>query len=170
MDAETIIDQIIRREGGFVNHPADRGGPTKYGITQATLSRWRRGEPVSPSDVEALTEDEARRIYRTLYITRPGFHMIEHAPLRALVVDCGVHHGVRRAAEWLQEAAGAPVDGIVGPVTLKAVNGGDGHKLYRKVLATRAGFYGWIIARDHAQAVFAKGWMKRLAEFIENCP
>lgn len=35
---DEMIDAIIRREGGYVNHPADRGGPTRYGITMATLS------------------------------------------------------------------------------------------------------------------------------------
>ena len=35
-----IIKEIIRREGGYVNHPNDRGGPTKYGVTHKTLSRY----------------------------------------------------------------------------------------------------------------------------------
>jgi lysozyme family protein len=38
---ERLLDEVIAREGGFVHHPADRGGPTKYGITQATLPRSR---------------------------------------------------------------------------------------------------------------------------------
>ena len=111
--------------------------------------------------------------------------MIRDRALRALVVDCGVNHGVRRAAQWLQEAAGAPVDGIVGPVTLAAVNRtrdltGSGavavpdkdwsKTLYRRVLAKRAVFYGWIVSRNYTQAVFCHGWMRRLAEFIETCP
>jgi|GEM_PF-4548155 len=49
----TLIDRLIDREGGFVDHPADRGGPTKYGITLRTLSKWR-GYPCSREDVEAM--------------------------------------------------------------------------------------------------------------------
>ena len=41
MTTKEIIDGIIKREGGYVDHPADRGGPTKFGITLATLEAWR---------------------------------------------------------------------------------------------------------------------------------
>ena len=49
-DVDDLISDIIRREGGYVNHPDDRGGPTNYGITQATLSEWRR-QPVTEFQV-----------------------------------------------------------------------------------------------------------------------
>jgi lysozyme family protein len=60
---DAILAAILRREGGFVNHPADRGGPTHYGITQATLQAWR-GRAVSEEDVRALSVEEAKAIYR----------------------------------------------------------------------------------------------------------
>src|SRR3546814_14159705 len=34
-DADALIDAVIDREGRYVNHPADRGGPTCWGITEA---------------------------------------------------------------------------------------------------------------------------------------
>ncbi|RMG56321.1 MAG: hypothetical protein D6717_06800 [Gammaproteobacteria bacterium] len=169
MDASKILNDIIRREGGFVFHPADRGGATNYGITQQTLAEFR-GHPVTVNDVRALSEDEARSIYLQRYIQEPGFDQIADAPLLGLVVDCAVNHGPDRAARWLQEAAGVAVDGVVGPVTLAAVNGGDGKALYRKVLARRCRFYGALIARDPRQAAFAAGWAVRLSEFIEETP
>ena len=55
-----IVDDVLRREGEFVQHPADAGGPTKFGITQATLADWRHA-PVTASDVSALTIDELMR-------------------------------------------------------------------------------------------------------------
>jgi len=71
---ESLIDDIIRREGGFVNHPADRGGPTKYGITAKTLGNWRQlGWLATSDEVATLTESEAREIYRHRYILAPGF-------------------------------------------------------------------------------------------------
>ena len=59
MSLDAMIDRLLEREGGFVNHPADRGGATNWGVTQGTLAAWR-GYPVSVADVHALTRDEAR--------------------------------------------------------------------------------------------------------------
>lgn len=169
MNIKDLIDDILRREGGFVDHPDDRGGATNFGITQDTLAQWR-GRPVSVDEVRTLTPDEAAEIYAARYVLTPRFDGIEHDDLAALVVDCGVNHGPARAARWLQSAAGVAVDGMVGPVTLGAVNQQDGVTLYRAVLAERCRFYGRLITRDPSQAVFAAGWANRVAEFIEETP
>jgi lysozyme family protein len=50
---DAMFDDVLRREGGFVDHPADRGGPTKYGITQRTLGHYL-GRAVDRAEVEAL--------------------------------------------------------------------------------------------------------------------
>lgn len=169
MSIDAIIDEIIKREGGFTDHPKDLGGPTKYGITLEILSFWRKGEVVTINDVKKLTVNEAKRIYYAIYVLRPGFHMIKDDDIRALVVDCAVHHGVLRAVKWLQEAAGVDADGIIGPKTISAVNQVHPGVLYCKILEKRAMFFGEIISGDHSQAAFAKGWMRRLAEFIGKC-
>src|ERR1041384_4619075 len=125
--AADIIDDLIRREGStYSDHPADRGGPTKYGITLRTLRAWRhRIEPsqiTDASDVEALTEEEARAIYTAMYVINPRFIELNDVRLQALLVDCGVQHGTERATRWLQEALGVKVDGDLGPLTLAAAN------------------------------------------------
>lgn len=164
MSADTILDGIIRREGTkYTDHAADRGGPTKYGITQQALTAWR-GKQVTPYEVAALTRDEALAIYRSRYV-RP-FEFISDARLLELVVDCGVNHGVNRAIKWMQAAAGTEVDGFVGPATRAAVAAKSPAVMYAMVLALRARFYGRIITNDPTQAVFAAGWMNRLAGFI----
>jgi lysozyme family protein len=165
MSGEAIIDNLLEREGGFVNDPNDRGGATKYGITRETLSD-HRGEAVSVDDVRRLTEDEARAIYREEYIEAPGYHGIHDASLQGLVVDAGVNHGTHRASRWLQRAAGASVDGVVGPNTLAAVNQGNTLRLYLEFLRIRVELYGRLITEDPDQARFAHGWMRRLGEFL----
>ncbi len=167
MTHDETIDAVLRREGGFVDHPADRGGPTKYGVTQDTLSAWR-GAPATPADVAGISTAEARRIYKKLYIQDPRFDRIDDERLRMLVVDCAVNHGVGWATRRLQEAVGADVDGVVGPLTLSAVNAADPAAVYRRLLAARCRFYGRLIANDPSQAAFAAGWTARLAEFIEE--
>ncbi len=104
---DTILDEIIRREGGYVNHPDDRGGPTKFGITAQTLGAWRKlGRPATAAEVQALTETEAMAIYRQQYITGPGFDAVTHPGLLHLLVDTAVHSGPKRAVQWLQAALG----------------------------------------------------------------
>ena len=166
MSHRRIIDAILEREGDtFTNHPKDRGGPTKYGITQATLSAWR-GVSVTTKDVKALTEKEARTIYASLYITLPRFDEIGDFRLRELVIDCGVHVGTARATKWLQEAAQVKADGHIGPITLRAVNSGNASVLYKTVLAFRIRHYGRIVTNDPSQSSFAAGWANRTAEFV----
>jgi lysozyme family protein len=168
------LTHILRREGGFVDHPADRGGPTNFGITAATLGDWRGlGRPASREEVKALTEREARKIYTQRYLTDTGFAQIPNAKLRDLLLDCAVHHGPRRAAVWLQEAVGVTADGKVGPRTVEAVTdygrrdqGRRRRPLQAVILAKRLVFLGELITKDPKQAVFAKGWMVRVAEFL----
>ena len=158
-----ILEDILRREGGFVNHPADKGGPTNFGITQATLSSFR-GQKCTLDDVKKLTKEEARLIYRTEYID--PFAFVTGPKLRALVIDSAVNHGTKRAIMWLQEALGVKVDGIVGTQTEKAMLLAQSTVVYRVFLRRRVVFYGSIIKNNPQQAVFAEGWMRRVAEFI----
>jgi len=166
---DTILDDILRREGGYVNHPADRGGPTKYGITAQTLGSWRKlGRPATVAEVQALTETEARAIYRQNYITGPGFEAITHPGLLHLLVDAGVHSGPRRAVQWLQAALGITADGVIGPKTRAALTAADQGVLYGKVLGQRLRHLGQLITHDPRQSAFAAGWMNRMAEFVEG--
>jgi lysozyme family protein len=166
---DTILDEILRREGGYVNHPADRGGPTHFGITAQTLGAWRKlGRPATAAEVQALTETEARAIYRQQYITAPGFETITHPALLHLLVDAAVHSGPKRAVQWLQTALGVTADGVIGPKTRAALAHADPGVLYGKVLGQRLRHLGRLITNDPKQSAFAAGWMNRIAEFVEG--
>ena len=167
MKDDEIISAILRREGGYVDHPADRGGPTKYGITLKTLESWR-GRKLTAQDVRDLTIEEARRIYRLRFIVGPGLHRVSDGRLRALLVDAAVNHGPKRAVQLLQRVLGVTADGILGPRTLAALRRLDARRAYLGVCAERVRLYGRLIARDSSQAVFARGWLNRAAELIEE--
>lgn len=166
MNYDAIITDIMKSEGWdtYTDHPDDRGGPTKWGITQSRLSDFR-GEPVTPSAVAALTETEARNIYLLEYITGPRFNCLPRE-IQYLVIDCGVNHGTRRAAKWVQRSCGAQQDGIIGPKTLEALE--QDHPLFHaaNICAYRVRFYGEIVRRDRSQAAFIGGWNNRAAKFI----
>lgn len=168
MTPNDIIDGILIRESAlYTNHPDDKGGPTMFGITQATLSEWR-GHPCTADDVKRLSEREAREIYREQYIVRPGFLGIENEAVRTLTVDCAVNHGVKEAVLLLQRAARAFTDGLFGPNTREAVNRMTAGVLYRRLCSQRVRLYGQIITKNPTQSVFAAGWANRVADFIEE--
>ncbi len=160
-----MLDNIIRREGGFTNDPVDSGGATKFGITIKTLRAWRRGR-VSVDDVRHLTKAEARDIYRSQYVEKPRFDRIRDERLREQVVDYGVNSGPPTAAKDLQAAAGSGVDGIVGPKTLRAVNRADARSLGNKLAVARAKRLGRIVKRKPSQLRFLNGWLNRALSFV----
>lgn len=168
MTSDEIISDIIRREGSaYTNRSLDRGGPTRWGITQETLTNWR-GHIVSPQDVENLTESEAREIYLDRYIRKPNIGMLTDPQIQAFMVDAAVNHGPSGAIRMLQKELGVPQDGRLGPITLAAVNAIPPAALYRNLIADRAELYGSIISNDPSQAAFALGWMRRLGDFIRH--
>ena len=170
---DEMIDDVLRREGGFVDHPLDRGGPTKYGITQKTLSRYV-GRAVLRSEVEGLSEDVAREIYERNYYKAPGIDRLPEA-IQPFVFDCAVNHGPRRAIKFLQsvcnQAGYTPPldeDGALGPNTLKGVTWAEemmGPTFLSALLEERRNFYRLIVEADPKQKVFLNGWMNRVNQF-----
>ena len=177
---DDIYAKIMRREGWpkFTDDPADRGGPTRGGIT---LRAWREHikDPLATvDDLKTISDQQARSFYRYRYGVRPSFCLIKDIHLQELVVDAGVHHGPRHAAKWLQWAAGVKQDGRVGVITINAVNAADPRALYLWIVAFRIRLFGRLIGRDpelvrarragyNLQARWAGGWNNRAAEFIE---
>lgn len=180
---EKVIDEIIRVEGSqYTNHPADRGGPTKFGITLATLRSWRKDARITAEDVKQLTVDEARRIYYDKYIAQPGFvHIYAISPeIGVEMIDSGVNAGPARPTRWLQESLNAfnrdyrtppdypevVVDGKLGPATISAlqrylsVRGkAQGTVVMVRALNVKQGaFYLSLAANDKTQETFTFGW------------
>lgn len=129
-----IIDRTLDIEGSaYTNDPKDSGGPTKWGITQATLSNYR-ARPVTPEDVENLTRAEAWNCYDWLYVSKPGFTKILplSEPIAAELIDTGVNCGPTVAILMLQRLLNAlndegrlyrdlKVDGDLGQATIDAL-------------------------------------------------
>jgi lysozyme family protein len=167
MADDAILNHILAMEGGFVDHPHDKGGATNFGVTATTLGRWLKlPGPASIDQVRALSIDVAKAIYRTEYIANPGFGPIADGVLKLFVVDAAVLHGPGRAARWLQSAAGVAIDGAIGPVTITAVNAAPPGTLAKTFLALRFREIGRILNNDHSQVVFAAGWINRLSGLI----
>ena len=129
MNFETIIDNILAIEQGYVDHPDDKGGPTHYGITQATARKNGYHGPM-----EEMPLHLARAIYFKRYIVEPAFDKVTKIDERIgfELIDTGVNMGPARAAEFLQRTlnvfnaqgsryADLFVDARIGDVTLAAL-------------------------------------------------
>jgi lysozyme family protein len=168
-----MIDDILRREGGYVDHPADRGGPTKFGITQNTLSNYL-GHPASASEVEELNENTAREIYQNNYFYGPKIDQLPKL-IQPFVFDCAVNHGARRAIKFVQKVCNQegympPLDedGIMGTKTKTTAQTAAtemGEAFLKALLEERRRFYQAIVENDPSQQVFLAGWMNRVKEF-----
>lgn len=170
---EEMISDILRREGGYVDHPADRGGPTKYGVTLATYGRWL-GRAATSADVQAMTEDEAREIYARDYYHAPRLGLLPE-DIQPLAFDCAINHGPRNAIKLVQrtlnKAGFGPcdVDGACGPDTAhraRAALSAMGGLFVNAIVHERVALYEAIVARDPSQAVFLRGWRVRAFEFL----
>jgi len=172
-DVSSILRDVLRREGGgkYTDVPGDRGGPTKFGITLATLIGWRRRDnpkaSVTADDVKALTEAEALDIYLAQYVRDPGFLVLPD-PLMPILVDMAVNHGPTAAVRLLQRAVGAEVDGVMGPATRDLVQKLPTGRIRAALCAERQLYYATIVANDVTQAKFLIGWTRRNADFIRE--
>lgn len=177
MNDADIVKWLLLREGGstYTNNPADRGGPTKYGVTLGAL-RQRRPNAAA-ADVVALTESEAVDILVQDYIVKPGFNIILDGWLRWAVVDAAVNHGPRAAKKLVQRALGVKDDGDWGPLTRQALFQANQRKLAVRVCTMRQRLYAAIVASNLADedrdgipdnVEFIKGWTDRNMDIIEE--
>jgi lysozyme family protein len=160
-DAElaAAIDAILAWEGtGFTpGDPAAGDPPTKAGIIDEELGRWRRlGRKATAEELAAMPLEEARDIYRAWYIVGPHFDCLTDSALRQAIIDFGVNSGTDRAAWYLQKAAGVTPDMLVGPLTLAAVAAANPLELLARVTRARVEvLVRWIRARPAARGAYA---------------
>jgi lysozyme family protein len=175
MNFERFIDDILAAEKGYVDHAADRGGPTNHGITQAVARRNGYDGPMQDMPVSL-----AREIYRRRYIVDPGFDKVAviDEKIGFELIDTGVNCGPMRAAEMLQRwlngfnARGSRyadlfVDGRIGEVTLQALRaylrwrGSEGARVMVTALnCTQGNRYLEIAENNESQESFLYGWMR----------
>lgn len=173
---ERIIDDVLLREGGgaYTNHPADRGGPTRFGITEAKAREHRYFGPMP-----ALPEQIARAIYRQDYIITPRFDAVLaiDPSVGVELIDTGVNMGTATATTFLQRWLNAfnvdsaryaelTVDGSVGDKTLDALRafirwrGPMGiTALLRGLNSLQGAKYLTLSEANRSQRQFLFGWM-----------
>ena len=178
---EQLIDALMDREGGYSHRPADRGGPTCFGITEAVARAHGYAGPM-----RQLPRDEAARIYTRLYWLRPRFDEVAKRSWRiaAELFDTGANMGPAVAITFLQRALTAlnrngsdyrdlVPDGRIGVETLAALDAFLGKRgvasgesvLLRALEALQGERYLRLAERRPANEAFLYGWLaNRLGE------
>lgn len=178
-----IAQEIVAREGGYVNDPDDPGGATNFGVTIHTMRRLRldlTGDgQVTGADVRVLTRAQAVEIFIEHYFERPRIGALPE-PLQASVFDMYVNAG-GNAVKILQRllrdmGINVTVDGVLGPQTLaaagQAMAAAPDHLVDAYGIARR-NYYLRLADKRPASRKFARnrkggkgGWIKRAEEFM----
>jgi lysozyme family protein len=166
---ENFARKVLRLEGGYVNHPLDSGGPTKYGVilsvwTQHGYDKDGDGD-IDAEDIKKLSEDDAKYIAKKFFWDYFRADFILNESVAQFIVDWGYNSGRKTVAKIVQRLLGIDDDGIVGPQTLTALNCADQEKLFSKLIIERKVFLNNIIKRRPEKIVFYDGWMNRVNSF-----
>lgn len=172
---DRLLVELLKNEGGYVDHPNDPGGATNYGITEKVARA--NGFKGSMRD---LTKDDALAIYRREYFEDPGFAQVyEVSPgIAAELFDTGVNMGPKVPSEWLQRSLNTlnregrdfpdlVADGHIGPATISALKhyldqrgGPDGEAVMLKALNCLQGERYLMLAEHNPKLEsFVYGWL-----------
>lgn len=154
---DQAFDKLISHEGGYVNDPRDPGGETKFGIS-------KRSYP--DVDIANLKLEQAKAIYLRDYWQRARcdeLTLVEPS-LAFQVFDTAVNSGIGQAIRLLQRALGVADDGVMGPLTIAAINRTDAEGLIARFNGQRLEFMTKLSTWD----TFGRGWAWRIAKNLQE--
>lgn len=175
---EEALNRTLLFEGGWSDDSEDRGGKTKYGITEGTWKQYCV-ETGAGGGISNITKADASAVYRLFYWDRPGYGLLVGSATQGILnelFDCGVNCGVNTSVRLLQVAVNVVgvgvispvvVDGKLGPQTAYAVDRlcrivSHAQALLGALRGERYTYYLGIIKRNRSQSKFVRGWLKRL--------
>jgi len=165
-DVNKLAPYILKWEGGFVDHKADKGGATNMGVTIGT---WRQNGydkdgdgDIDVADLKLLTkQDVINRILKPHYWDRWKADQIVSQPIANILVDW-----VWGSGKWgiiiPQRLLGVEADGVAGQQTITAVNKQSPADLFARIKTARLTFLNDVVKNNPSQRVFLKGWINRL--------
>ena len=152
MTFDEAFARMVKHEGGYVDHRADPGGETRYGISKRSYPHL---------DIKSLTLAQAREIYLRDFWDAAGCTAVPDG-IKFDLFDTAVNSGCNRAVRLLQRACCAAEDGQLGPRTLQAINSMHPMTLVARYNAARLAF----MAGLPNWPAFGRGWANRIASNI----
>jgi len=160
---DQYFPRILDSEGRvYENVPGDSGGCTHYGLILDDVKSFFKKLDATCEDVKSLTEDDAFKMYKSLYWDKFFADEILNQSVAEYAVDGAINQGVRLISKYVQEIVGIAVDGVVGKNTVDAINAHDQKDLFDRLKQKRINRYNEIVANNPSQQKFLKGWMNRV--------
>lgn len=165
-DMQSRYDQALRFtlnwEGGYVDHPADPGGATNFGVTQAVYNGHRIKQGLKTQSVKLITPDEVSAIYLRYWdgCSAGAFAL----PLATVMFDTAINFGISRSIQFFQGATGLKVDGVAGPITkgkMRSLSAAEQYTVAMAIVDRRIKWRHERVAAKLSQKVFLKGWLRR---------
>lgn len=174
------------KEGGYINHPNDKGGETIFGISRNFHPNWsgwqmvdqakwfcteKEGSKEWENELTGLckTNEGIVRLkldfFKSLFWNPLQLDLITSQKIANALFDASVNHDPKDSARMAQEALGIKVDGIVGNQTITALNSAVESKFLNSLYSIRRKYYYDIVKKNPSQQVFLNGWLARLESF-----
>lgn len=165
--AEYIANHIRKWEGGYANDPDDSGGCTMSGITIGTYQQYF-GKDKTCKDLKKLTEKEWVYIFKSGFYHKAKIDQIKNWSLALLICDIAFMSGPKTTIKKIQKALDIkPYDGIIGPITLKALNETPEENFY-EIVQMRKAWFNAIVQKSPVKKKYLRGWLNRLNDINYN--
>ena len=160
-----LVPHILRFEGGFVDDPDDLGGATNKGVTLKTYKAYcrRKGYPVPTVErLKNLTDERFCDLLKIMYWDACKADFIESQSVANAIVDWAWNSGTATAVKEIQKVLGVKSDGVIGNITLSAINSHSPLPLFGLIQQTRKDYIDRICKARPVNEKYRKGWMNRI--------
>lgn len=169
------FEKTSKFEGGYANNPNDRGGETYKGIARNMWGKWSgwniidryKTSPISVKQLSAVLggnvelQDMVESFYHAHFWNAIKGDDINNQLIADNIYDFAVNSGVSRAVKYAQRLVGTSEDGVIGNITIKAINKNI-EGFVTKYKAERLAFVNRIVAKNETQREFLNGWSARI--------
>lgn len=149
---EHAVEVILENEGGYINDERDPGGETNMGISKKAYPDL---------DIKNLTREQAIQIYFKDYWKPIKADFMDRG-IALQLFDMAVNAGVSQASKLIQRIVGVKDDGVIGPITLRAINNYNGD-INMEYLIARVNYYSSL---DNVK-IFGAGWVNRAVKVYQ---
>lgn len=171
---DVAIEHVLKNEGGYINHKADPGGSTKYGVSLRFMkdlglyADFNNDGKICGEDVKIMSLREAKAIYKKHWWDKHHYGEISNLKIATKILDMAVNIGSYNAHKIIQRSlndtgAKIEIDGLIGKHTINAINTcSDQNRLLTNIIVNLSSYYINLYRSDKKNRIyFIKGWLKR---------